>query len=673
MISYFRFSVPVRFRACCLGVALFAGPAIAQQPSTGSRPIVAQNALPTAVPFTLLPGANTLGARLTISELGATDTLADAPARLAPNADGTATATITLTADPGTYTARLVSADKKTALSTPSRIIIPGIRREAGAWRLNGAAVVEAGADTVSAPLFFAPNLSRTSKLKLPLPIPSAETSPLTWRTLRLPPLEKWAATPLTPAEIQQQAQRAGGTLLGCEFPVGDGAYALDPATFIAALKSARQAVTAGAPGAAMILEVDGERSQAAALVLEAAAPLFDAVVVRYSAPGDIEKLWPLKVARRLTEEQKDFDLPIFVRFDSLSENPDSENFSLDCLMSGATGIIVPPGQQPAWAQSIDPLSPLLANAVTLEDAPVHRDGGAPVMAAALRRAGRIPLLGRLSKDEKDRGESCLVTLDASTTAADLDAIKRAAFAGNTMYLEGVPSADPQLLARLSDITGTNIKFLPQPVPNDLKLEDPWLFGTAANTQLPVLQSVTLELKQSMAAQTKSEPGLDKLTVPRYAARLTDGAGGIVEYGAGKGRVLWLPHRFAATVDSEERSRYYTAIAGSIQSSLVRIRPSDALQPFPRAALRMSAAKNTLIALFNSAARPSTTQIAARGVAQTVLDGSTGEPVPFTTRGFETTVQTTIPAKGWRIFVFGTNAKDLEKERKGRKQKVSLQ
>ncbi|HVF11391.1 MAG TPA: hypothetical protein VNA16_11335, partial [Abditibacteriaceae bacterium] len=229
--------------------------------------------------------------------------------------------TLTVQADPGWYDFRIISNDRaRIPLSPSSSLLVPGIKREPGWWLLNGTlsqqwiAVAGRTPSTLPAPLFI-PGLTRDlGKKSKPAPrnIAVASTLNLEWQTFKLPSLRNMLDTKALSfttfgpslAKQMQEVQAAGGrNYLGFELSTGSEATPL-PANVGDSIKALRQTLNSIAPGAALILRVDARYRPALAVRdIDACAPLCDAVVVVLPPFYDDSFAWPLKAARRVTEE----------------------------------------------------------------------------------------------------------------------------------------------------------------------------------------------------------------------------------------------------------------------------------------------------------------------------------------------------------------------------------
>ena len=564
----------------------------------------------------------------------------------------------------------------------------PGVRREAGAWLFNDSIFVSPGDNLgASGGAVFLPNLRRDKKNKLPLFRPATTRAPLRWTTFPLPDFRTLSAPNFDFAALQTQlmsqvgaARAQGRVYVGWSLPMGQllNGAALPPLRKEAVapvLKRLRATLDAVAPDSALVLEADAARNPlGCALDLDALAPWCDAVLLRVGIenPGDF---WPLKMARRDAEEQKDFDLPIFVA-PPIADNlaPVLEARLLKFWMDGATGFVVPDAQTPSWANAIARNPGLFAGAVTLEDAAVLPSLNPQVLriAAQLRAAARVPLVGRLPGDDQNGrkdGESLFAVLDDATSLETLRGLDQAARAGNTIYIEGAPNLkNPAMLTKMSDMTGTIIETLPATTVEVLTLTDPWLFGDARAREFGVMQRLKWTIKGSLAAQTRKKRGEDVLQA-FSGARLGSDENGLLVAPLGKGRILWLAHSpLNAASDEAARRAYYSAIAGNLQGALAGVRVASASGNLPREgavhfALRASKVGTPVVALFNDGASDAAVTLSARSDAPVALDLQSEREFAAAVSGYSSTVQVTVPAQGFVWLAFGATRIALDKER----------
>lgn len=568
----------------------------------------------------------------------------------------------------------------------------PSLRRDTGTWLFNDSNFVAAGQNIVApgGPTFV-PNLRRDRKAKLPLLMPFTTGQPLKWSTLPLPSLRDMASPAFSFATLQTQLANSIGTAkaqgqlyIGFSLPSGlrppSGSFdrvvpRLTKEQVDSTMKQLRPILDAVAPDAALILDVDVNFDSLGAVSdINLVAPYCDAIVLNAN-DFESDDLWTLKMARRTVEEQKDFDLPIFVN--SVSELKESygalaalPSLLLERWMGGATGFILRSYEMPGWAAQLTRNTGLWSGAVTLEDAAVLPTANPQTLRiiADLRASGRIPLVGRLPEGDKN-GESLFAVLDDKTTLENLNAIDKAARGGASLYLEGLPDLKNKAVTdKLAELTGTVVEVLPTPRSESLALADPWLFGTARGREMPVTQTVKLTFKTSLATQVRNKQGEDS-PFPRAGANLATDPNGLIVSPLGKGRLIWLPHSPTLTnADSSTRRIYYAAIAGSLQGSLVSWRfPSleDETRNNARlrVALRASKAGTPIIAIWNDADTDAQITLSARGDAPIALDLSTEKEIPATVRDYQTQLPLLIPAHGWRWVTFGQTRAALDKER----------
>ena len=542
-----------------------------------------------------------------------------------------------LEADPGLYDVRLVSNDKaRTPLGLVSRFQIPGFKREAGRWLFNGSPVNYASAypGAMTSPLL---NLRRDKKVKLPFVIPMTQP-------LGLPEL------------------LANGLVVNATSATGSSTN----------------------PDAARFLFVGSNDDGAA---IERVASSADAIVI----DGNNQSL--LKIARRNAEEAPNFDLPIFVQFQT-APSPIDE---LQAFQAGASNIIVPGGTSNPVLDVLTRQSARFSGAVTLEDVGMQAkdfDRFAPI----LRRAGRVPLLARLPGDgngEKkadDKGaESLFVSFDSSTDATTLGKIERAAKVGATIYCEGV--LPTSLFSRWGEITKTQVAPLAASKKSTLTLSEPWFWGTINEQNFDVAQSLTINVKPSIAAQTKDVRGVAVETVARPIARFNDDPNGIMLCPVGKGRVIWAPFDVSGTalsrllelavlgnvsgglgtttpakpstpVSPDLRTAYYAAIAGAMQPALVNFSATSgdaagvtvALRAIPAVADNPKSSLISLVAFFNESNAPVDLDARVRGNGGYALDLMTDQTVPLKVRDFGTRMSLSIPANGFRWIAIAKDA-----------------
>ncbi len=578
------------------------------------------------------------------------------------------------------------------AISAPARVLgAPGLRREAGTWLFNDSIFVAPGDNrgVIGASPFLA-NLRRDKKNKLPLFMPAKSGAALGFATLPLPTLRQMSAPNFDFAGLQSAlsaqvnaARGAGSVYVGWSLPAEirgetDALASLDSTGVLPLLKRLRAVLDAVAPDSALILEVETAANPSLAVAdIAAAASGCDAVLLTVN-PAQKSALWPLKMARRIAEEQPDFDLPIFVAPLSNSAAPaDKTAFDAQLLefwMGGATGFVLPRTQTPAWESVVARNPGLFAGAVTLEDAAVLPSFNPRTLelVSQLRAAGRVPLAGRLPDEKSDsnrKGESLLAILDDQTTLETLKGIDKAARAGNAIYLEGTPNLkDKAIFDKLSDITNVTLEVLAAPRSEVLTLGDAWLFGDARGREIGVTQRVKWTLKSSLAAQARKKKGEDALQA-FSAAKLANDPNGLLIAPLGKGRIEWLAHApLGGRGDEVARRDYYAAIAGSLQGGLARLR-FDSISDEARnganisLALRASKTGTPIIALFNAGNRDALVTLGARSDAPIALDLGSEREIVATVSGYSSNVKITVPARGTAWLTFGATRAALDKER----------
>ncbi len=501
--------------------------------------------------------------------------------------DGRLQTTLTVEADPGRYELRLLSNDRaRTPISQGAPLLVPGVDREPGWWLLNGSPFVQtadaanAADASVAAPLsapvvaanapLFIPGLKRGGRkkeLSRNVFVPSA--APLRWKTFELPPLEEMMAPGYNFAALRADLSRRIGeaqargerNFVGFALP-SPRLQRANPA----AINALRQIMQSLVPNAALILDVDASTfgGDLAGFNIPASLALFDAVVLRYDPAPLRQATWLLKTARRVAEEQPEFDLPIFVRPQTSSRRDDDhaafEQSWLDLWMGGATGLIgvqagIENAPRTTWGRLIERNAPLFIGSVTLEDigllpAEVVLTGGRnEYLYSILRDARRIPLLARLTRGKKNAPpESLVVALEKGVSNAMIERLRLAANDGARIYIEGAPLRDENGRPapwRMGALVGGDAKPLDgnNARSTAMILQDGWMFGTGRGTRVAVEQSVVVTLRPATAAtQAKPEKGKDVLTGPRIAARLEDGTPAMIINPVGKGEVIWVPH-----------------------------------------------------------------------------------------------------------------------------------
>jgi len=536
------------------------------------------------------PSPATTRQRVGLFEAGRAARVADALVNFSAR-DGRLQATLNLQADPGEYELRLIANDRAAAmLSEAAPLVVPGIDREPGWWLLNGTPFIETPFSETAADVN--PDLNSAAPLNAPLFVPGlrrdfgkkprrivenitvSQPQPLKWQVFRLPSLRDmlapgydWTALRATVERDVRAAQARGDRYYaGFLLPTGAAAEAVPlPATAGNALNSVRQITNSLAPDAALILNVDATRHPAlAARDIEAGAALCDAVALELDPY--FNEIWPVKVARRVAEEQTNYDLPIFVQLRRIGgrrtgrDESEARTAVFDYLMAGATGIISGAGMNPdpAYARLIRRNASLFIGSVTLEDIGIlpaldqpEGQGDASIrLSELLRAAGRIPLLARLTRFRDDRNpESFVVTLGDRVSSGTVENFKSSATSGARIYIEGAPLLDEKgqpswKLSPLVGATATAVKG----GRGTMTLEDPWTFGTGRGARVTVEQSVTVKLDPVPPSKSDKKPkDKDEPTGPRVVARLEDGSPAVIINSVGKGEIIWMPHGVVET------------------------------------------------------------------------------------------------------------------------------
>lgn len=564
-----------------------------------------------------------------------------------------------LDAEPGIYSLQAVSSDKTRApLGAKVSVQIPGFKREAGRWLLNGSMFFQAGENRGAAP--FLGGLRRDKKGKLPLVVTSS--APLKWNLLQ-PDLS--GAEPDFAARWKSKLSvQAGQQFVGVNYSASFGNSAIMPAPSvnreveIARFKAFRAALDTVAPEAALVLKLeraDLEPERAASL-LDALAPLADAIQLSHQRGFSAEQTearfeWLLKVARRAVEEQPDFDLPVLVSF---AQTPTDAQI-LDFYQNGATGFIFPENiaPSPQIARILGSQTAFLSGAVTLEDAAIAPANSpkAANWSQILRASGRIPLLGRLPKSDEKISESLMIALESTTTNAEIDAISDATTRGATIYVEGAPP--DTLLKRWGDLTGTVLEKI-GPKNEELIFDDPWFWGRISGQSLSVSQTLKITIKQSLAAQAREERGKAVETQPRALAKLTGDPNGMIAAPVGKGKIVWMPHALSGAANAALTRDFYAAIAGNLGAALVSFQAETG--DASRVSVRVRATNvakeskigaTSLISFFNAGSAPVTLKVEARGAGEWVYDLASEKQISSDVRGFSSRFSLQIPANGW--------------------------
>jgi hypothetical protein len=321
---------------------------VAQAPVLQLSPSVlgADNVVTLTLPQNFTPSTNRF--RIGLFEAGRNVRLADIQRNFTLR-NGVFSAQMTVQVAPGHYEVRLVSNDRKrTPLSAPASLVVPGVSREPGWWLLNGwpfadsveNSDVPAGSDVApaNAPLFI-PGLKRdlSGKSKKPtsnIRVPS--DAALRWRVLALPdalgqmvqPGYDFAALEThIRNQIREARARGQRNLLGMELR-SSGDVPDDTSAAFTTLRRVREILQRLAPEAALILKVYNESHQLlGARGTSATLAMCDAVVLE--APVNVTHevdpgsgfLWSVKAMRRFAEEQRHYDLPLFVQIPPRSAN----------------------------------------------------------------------------------------------------------------------------------------------------------------------------------------------------------------------------------------------------------------------------------------------------------------------------------------------------------------
>ncbi|MDF2439728.1 MAG: hypothetical protein JWN98_712 [Abditibacteriota bacterium] len=663
----------------------------------------------------------------------------------------------------------------RTPLLLPSALLVPGLDREPGWWLFNGSPFVEAtpqssepaAASTLAtgttipsaitsaitpttptpvAPLFvpgLQRDLNRRAKTVSANRLISGD-APLRWNVLSLPPLplQNAAAPALSDVRLDVTAFRAQLTaalreavargernLAGVAVPAPRFQEA--SAANTALMRAVRQVVNEAAPGAALILDVrfpsaeegPGEvlTQDSVARWTEASAPLCDAVLLHIApqtagaastlSPAVAARLWAVKAARRIAEEQPAYDLPIWVQWEeSAARTASAANSSpraaqaLDLFMAGTTGFIGGEGELLAWQRMVERNLSLFVGSVTLEDAGLLPAPAVASMATGgdvvelyrkLRSIGRIPLLARtqLPRDER-RAESIMVRLGDQADQSTLNALRAVASAGGRVYIEGAPLRDEkkQLSAAFATLVNATITEAAAK-PSTMVLDDVWTFGTTRGAAVPIEQRVVAAMKPmlSNARKKKDARGVDELTEPRVLAKLADGSPALIQIPIGDGQILWSPNPVPLGTSPAQTTQavaaveqFYAAIAGLIQPALVQVREASAsaennangstsgIARGVRVALRASPKGTLLLGLFNESNRERSVLVEAQAGAEAALDLALDEDVAVRRRGFSSAFEATLPAGGWKLFALAASRRVLEDERDAPRLKVRL-
>lgn len=614
-----------------------------------------------------LSAAATSGARvrLRLLEKGRPTPVADSLLNLTPAGDRLQ-ASVRLQADPGIYEMQLVSNDRdRHPLSGTATLTVPGLNRSAGWLLLNGSPfLTTTAAQDTSLPLFIAGLKRQTGKrgaFKAHADRVVAN-APLGWRTLALPSLVTMTAPgfsfPQLGDQLRNQIQTAQARgergYLGFALPI-DGIAQAAPAVVARAITELRRLLDGIVPDAALIAQVTSRvNGTQPALDVAAVAPLCDAVLVNISA-DPLTDAWTVKAARRMAEEQKDYDLPIFV------ETNKPTNTTLDLFMEGATAVLGDTAAQP-WRTAVERNLSLFVGSVTLEDIGVLplSTGDAQPLYKELRGAGRLPQMARLvgPKGEPPVDAFCVPVGD-SISDEEVRRLQAAAAAGSRLYLEG---ATLSVAWKLGPVVGAQVsEWASKRTPGqltDMVLDDPWLFGTLRGAKLPVEQRFEVVLEPGkVAVQAKAQKGRDVLVAPRAVARYADGMPAMVRNKVDKGQVLYAP---SPPKSAAQTSAYYAAVAGSLAPALVTMK---APAPSLLTALRRSPRGAMLLLVTNTSTAPVTTSVAISGVYGVALDLADEKELPVASRGFSTDASLTVSPLGWKLIALASTRKELDDER----------
>jgi hypothetical protein len=556
------------------------------------------SAITLRLPPGVVPPAN---ARIGIFMAGTQAKLAELSRPFAASPNGQQT-TLTLDAEPGLYDIRLLRGDKTRAPLTQSATVsVTGIDRESGWWLFNGSPVlVQNAAPAPGAPLFW-PGLKRSMNKSDKSRSANLRTNaPISWRTLSFPPLQEWlrdaVAARAAAQNLLQSTSREGAGFVGCAMFVASPAQlsaadarelnAATPEAIAKAVQAARTACQALSPDAALILSVEPMSPTLAARLIDLAAPECDAVWLSDFDTRDAVSLWPLKAARRVAEEQPEFDLPLFV-------SPRDEAGAAEAWMSGATGIVQRDDNGSSGPQVLGDLPRaleanlgLFVGSVTLEDSGLLRAGDTLNLFRRMRDIGRVPLLARTydaagrrdrsGRDGRRVAEPFAVRWTRGAPPAELlTAIRDAAKDGSRAYFEGSPFSQPTAPGfdepAWRDLFQANVKMLGEPTPAStftpsaapaddyaaqddapetlsaasgasgsrsslLKMDDVWTFGIERGQSVPVRQSVAATPVRTPTAAEAGDAPLPKSQsnsererirpAPRVAATLGDGSAG---------------------------------------------------------------------------------------------------------------------------------------------------
>ncbi len=715
---------------CFSGALLLAAFSASAQTPTEVLPAleVTSDSLPQSGVVTLrLPaGANLSAKRLTVALYEWNRATPAAQIWKAPVLrDGRWQVSVAVTADPGLYEFRWLSADKiarpLTAKAEAPNFVVSGVARVPGWWLPDGLPFVflpKPGAVSAPTTPLFVTGLQRDLGRKSSAAQSAAQnvntwpSGTPAWRTLPLPPLREmlgkgfdWAALKSDLTKRVTDAQNRGERgFWGWSLSPGAGKTPLlDVSNALSQLRGVLNDVS---PGAALIYEVEAITEVAqSSRDLEGAAAFCDAILLR--VPDNDGAFWAMKTARRIVEEQPGYDLPILVRVQSNA--PPSRETLRTYWMAGATGFLFDEAEISAdvrqFKDEIARDAALWIGAVTLEDAGVLPPPDAPDavddesllnFVTQLRALGRVPLLARANSTSAP--ESFMLRVGNRMSAATIERLEKLVRAGATIYLEGTPTADETGKAvpwRLSTLVGAEVTAIPVRRATMI-LDDPWVFGTERGTRVPVEQSFTLKLQApSMAGQAKVKKGVLTETGPRAVATLEDGSPALIVNVLGKGKVVWLPHRLTtgeiAVVTAQNGvptatapglsaphdlfapwQKYLSGVADYVSPRLVQQRaPEGAKRPVDMAsvALRRSA-KGTFLLWINRKNGASPAEIVTEGASSVALELNDLKTISTTTRGFQTTLK--LETSGDALLALAPTQKDLDAERNAPRAKAKL-
>lgn len=624
-------------------------------------------------------------------------------------------------AEPGSYDIRLVSDDKnRTVLSADVTILIPGIIREPGWWLINGSPFIQASHQnaspaSVTAPLFIA-GLKRDGK-KFERKVITTSGEILEWRVLYLPDTNQllkpdfdfgaWRTKVQT--AVHDAQQRGERNLLGIVLRVPLLVRETEQATNIG--RQVRKIVNEIAPDAPLILEISEDGHDLHGRAVSAWASFCDAVIVQRNPWRKLSGStggWPIKVVRRVAEEQPQYDLPIFVattdeeQGEEVRSVPSALNHELNPAtqllrywISGASGALTLTSVPiKGWREVVMRNSGLFIGSATLEDVGIWPPTEMPApqdienFYNVLVEAGRIPLMARIQQKKGDKiPESFMTILGDEVSAETIEKLHIAAKDGARIYLEGAPKliGDAATVgARWSTLVGAASTPVEKKQAT-MALDDSWIFGTARGQKVLIEQSVKVGALHSPVKRTKKdepEKGQDILIEPRVLATLQDGSPALIENPVGDGEVLWSPHRVLTEPSNvkvdKARLDYYNSIASFMQGALVQVQPAvndgktHVSTPPACVVVRRSPKGTWLIGLFNDSGKSTPVTVEANHYADVALNLQTEKELPLTMRGNRSTITTTIPESGWQIIALGETREKLDLERFAPRTKAKL-